>query len=109
MSHKYQLSRLRLWCEHKLYQSLKVDNVCMVLCQAHLYEAARLEEACLKFIKSNEEQIVVSPSFCALFKDWPHVMLKISVFMAGVPESKAAAAIESQRQPMPCGGKRKRD
>merc|ERR1711879_759843 len=89
-SHKYQVSRLRMWCERQLCEGLTADNVCTVLCQAHLYEAKHLEEACLRFVRDNEQAVVVTQAFGSLLKDWPQVMLKISVFIAGVSESRAA-------------------
>ena len=48
--HKYQLARLRLWCEQQLCECIDVDGACDVLRQAHLYEAKQLEAACLEFV-----------------------------------------------------------
>jgi len=94
-SHKYQVKRLRLWCEQQLCESITVLKVCDVLCQAHLYEAKQLEKACLSFIKNHMEEVVVTQSFGQLGKDWPQVMLKISIFTAGVSETRASPALEA--------------
>lgn len=101
VSHKYQLSRLRLWCEKQLCELMMASEVCSVLCQAHMYEAHQLEEACLKYIKDNAASAMATPAFAVLGKDWPEVMLKISIFLAGLPEERAAAALEAQRRPLP--------
>eukprot|EP00928_Gymnodinium_smaydae_P074257 TRINITY_DN57323_c0_g1_i1.p1 TRINITY_DN57323_c0_g1~~TRINITY_DN57323_c0_g1_i1.p1 ORF type:complete len:527 (-),score=129.24 TRINITY_DN57323_c0_g1_i1:154-1734(-) len=98
VSHRYQVERLRLWCQRMLCNSITVSEVCSVLCQAHMYDARQLEEACLRFIKSNLEKVVVTPSFGSLGKEWPEVVLKINLFLAGVSETSAQAAIEAHRQ-----------
>merc|ERR1712232_1314585 len=87
VSHKYQVARLRLWCEEQLCKHITVTEVCSVLCQAHLYEAKQLESACLTFIMKNMQSVMVVPSFGVLAKEWPAVMLKISRFMAGISET----------------------
>ena len=38
-SHKYQVTRLRLWCEQQLCECISVAEVCNVLCQARAREA----------------------------------------------------------------------
>jgi speckle-type POZ protein len=101
VSHKYQVSRLRLWCEQQLCKNITVCEFCSVLSQAHLYDAKQLEQACLSFIKVNMEDVVVTSAFGALGRDWPGVVLKINLFCAGVSKSEATAALETQRQ-APC-------
>merc|ERR1712194_132255 len=51
LSHKYQQSRLQLWCERELCECITIEHVCSVLCQAHLNDAKKLAEKCLIFIK----------------------------------------------------------
>lgn len=106
-SHKYQVKRLRLWCEQQLCESITVLKVCDVLCQAHLYEAKQLEKACLSFIKNHMEEVVVTSSFGQLGKDWPQVMMKISIFTAGVSEARASPAIDAFEGKADTGKKRK--
>lgn len=111
-SHKYQVTRLRLWCERQLCERITINDVCSVLQQAHLYEAKHLEEACLKFVKEHFHAIVVMESFGIMSKDWPEVALKVNIFMAGVSENSAEAAIQAQRKPKSAevtGTKRKRE
>ena len=96
VSHKYEVGRLRVWCEQQLSERVTVASVCSVLCQAHLYQAKELEVVCLAFIKNNIESVVVTPAFGSLGKDWPAVMLKLNVFTAGVSAEKAAPAFEAQ-------------
>merc|ERR1711920_1135184 len=96
VSHKYQVSRLQLWCERQLSESINGNNVCTILCQAHLYEAKQLEQACLMFIKENKSAVMVTPMFGRLCREWPEVMLKISLFTAGISEARAAAAFDGQ-------------
>lgn len=97
VSHKYQLVRLRLWCEQQLCECLDISDVCSLVCHAHLYEAKQLEEVCLLFIKEHVDQVMATSSFGSLAKDWPEVMLKISVFNVGVTPSTACAAMEVVR------------
>jgi len=93
-SHKYQSSRLQLWCEHKLCECIGIDNVCSVLCQAYLHEAKELEKRCLDVIAANMDEVAKSDAFGTLSRDWPQVSLKITLHLARVPESIAKAAIE---------------
>jgi speckle-type POZ protein len=110
VSHKYQLARLRSWCEHRLCECISVPEVCSVLCQAHLYEAEELEKACLAFIAKSLQAVVLTEKFGTLGKEWPEVMLKVNTFTAGVSESSAALAIQAQREALKgMTNKRKRD
>ena len=95
-SHKYQLARLRLWCEQQLRECIDVDGACDVLRQAHLYEAKQLEAACLDFVKANMAAVAVTPGFISLSDECPAVQLKINLHTAGVPEDRATAAVEAQ-------------
>jgi speckle-type POZ protein len=97
-SHKYQASRLQCWCELQLGEHISVKEVCSVLCQAHLYEAKQLEKVCLAFIKEHMDTIVTTHTFGSLIQDWPEVMLKISIYTAGVSESSATQAINGQQE-----------
>merc|ERR1711953_1267629 len=76
-SHKYQVSRLQHWCEQQLCGHISKNKVCSILCQAHLYEAKQLENACLSFIKDNMEMVVATPAFGSFSEEWPEVMLKV--------------------------------
>jgi hypothetical protein len=104
-SHKYQLSRLQLWCERELRACISVEHVCDVLCQAHLYEAKKLEEKCLEYIKVHMQEVVKTDSFGALNQAWPKVSLKIILHQANVSEKVAETAMEKQDN----ARKRKRD
>ena len=72
--------------------------------QAHLFEAKQLEAACLNFIKSHLDQVVVEESFINLAQDWPAVALKIHLHTAGVSENLAKDTVEQAES-----RKRKRD
>merc|ERR1712176_399436 len=98
-----------MWCEQQLCQSLSTSDVCTVLCQAHLYQARQLEEACLHFIQAQKAVVVVTQAFRRLAKEWPEVMLKVNMFFAGVSahETAAAAALDAQSEGLP-QGKRQR-
>merc|ERR1712232_429486 len=99
-----------MWCEQQLCERVAVNDVCSVLCQAHLYEAKQLEESCLAFIRENFEAVVVTPSFGSLSEEWPEVMLKITLCRAGISESSTVAALDAQRQARQRNGeKRKRE
>jgi len=89
---------LQLWCEEELRKCISVDEVCSLLCQAHLLEAVQLQEACLAFIKDNLEPVVVTPKFGSLCAEWPEVALKVSLFTAGISQSNASAVIMAHQQ-----------
>lgn len=97
LSHTYQVRRLQLWCQQQLGKCICLQHVCSVLRQAHLYEAKNLEKACLSFIAENMEALVATPSFGRFTEEWPEVVLKIAMFTAGLPESKAAAVLEAHQ------------
>eukprot|EP00930_Biecheleria_cincta_P043293 TRINITY_DN29746_c0_g1_i1.p1 TRINITY_DN29746_c0_g1~~TRINITY_DN29746_c0_g1_i1.p1 ORF type:complete len:507 (-),score=65.56 TRINITY_DN29746_c0_g1_i1:12-1532(-) len=105
VGHKYQVARLQLWCERELCRCITIEDVCTVLCQAHLYEAKQLEKRCLDFIKTHRNEVVRTAGFASLSKEWPQVSLKITLHIGAIDESSAAVAIEAQRS----GHKRKRD
>jgi hypothetical protein len=103
VSHKYGLLRLQAWCEQKLCDCISLDGVCPMLCQAHLHEAKQLASACLKFIQKNHGAVVATEAFGTLARDWPEVLVKINVYIAGVAEDTAKSAVEASQR------KRKRD
>eukprot|EP00931_Biecheleriopsis_adriatica_P115436 TRINITY_DN91220_c0_g1_i1.p1 TRINITY_DN91220_c0_g1~~TRINITY_DN91220_c0_g1_i1.p1 ORF type:complete len:616 (+),score=133.77 TRINITY_DN91220_c0_g1_i1:72-1919(+) len=92
MSHRYQIMRLQLWCEHQLSNCMTVEDVCQITCQAYLFEARQLMQACLDFIKVHFAQVVATPSFGRLSTEWPEVLISINISLAGITESSAAAA-----------------
>jgi hypothetical protein len=98
VSHKYQVSRLLLWCEQQLCDCISVKEVCSILCKAHLYEAIQLEQACLTYIRDNIKMVGVTPAFGRMSADWPQVMLKVNIFMAGISQEKAVLAVEASDQ-----------
>ncbi|CAE7331339.1 BPM1 [Symbiodinium pilosum] len=108
VSHKYQVVRLQLWCEMQLCKELTASAVCGILCQAHLHQAKELEKACLNYIKDNMAEVVKMPSYAETLSAWPQVLMKVSLFSAGVPEVEAAAAVDALTGGH-VAGKRKRE
>ncbi|CAE7332608.1 BPM3 [Symbiodinium natans] len=94
VSHKYQVTRLQRWCELQLCDQLTTPEVSRILCQAHLLEATHLERACLSYIKEHMVDVIKLPAFAELMRAWPDVMLKLSLFSAGVPDTEASAALD---------------
>jgi len=107
VSHKYEVTRLQRWCEMRLCEHLCTSEVCNILSQAHLLEAAQLEKACLVYIKDHIQEVLKSPAYVELMKVWPQIGLKVSLFAAGVPEAEAAEAINGFKGSA-TAGKRKR-
>merc|ERR1719379_3117539 len=105
VSHKYQVTRLQVWCERKLSQLISIEEACSVLVQAHLFEAKQLEKKCLDFITANKSEVVKRESFASLSQQWPQVSLKIFLRVASVSEGTATTAMEVQETVR----KRKRD
>ena len=96
VSHRYQVERLRLWCEQQLCHEVCKDEVLPLLCHAYLFEAVELQKTCLVFIKHNQEVVVAMPAFGNLSVDRPEVMLKINVFLAGISNSAASSVLAAQ-------------
>mmetsp|Transcript_7209 Transcript_7209/g.11587 ORF Transcript_7209/g.11587 Transcript_7209/m.11587 type:complete len:510 (-) Transcript_7209:103-1632(-) len=103
VSHKYAVARLQAWCEKQLCECITMSGVCSILCQANLYEAKQLVNACLKFIKDHYSSLIVTEEFGILAKEWPDVLLKVDLCAHGVSESCAKPAIEASQR------KRKRE
>mmetsp|Transcript_44391 Transcript_44391/g.82555 ORF Transcript_44391/g.82555 Transcript_44391/m.82555 type:complete len:519 (+) Transcript_44391:79-1635(+) len=97
LSHKYEVSRLQAWAAEQLCRCITHKDVCSVLCQAHLYESRTLEEVCLHYIKDNKDAVMMTPEFSALSSEWPPVMVKVTMFLAGLSGSRAQAALEAQQ------------
>merc|ERR1712107_616334 len=98
MSHKYQVPRLRLWCEQKLVEHISIDRVCSILCQAHLFEAKELEGACLAFIADKMVAVASTSGFANLSVDWPEIMLKITLYQANLSQKDIQTAIAAHDQ-----------
>ena len=94
LCHKYQVTRLQNWCESRLCKYVSVAEVSSILCQAHLYQAEKLENICLGFMKANMADVVGTPGFAEVTKKWPEVILKVNMFVAGVSGAKASSIIE---------------
>lgn len=95
LSHKYQETRLLRWTERELSEHITIEDVCPVLCQAHLYEAKVLEEKCLAFIVANKNAVAKSDAFGTLSHEWPQVNLKIALRLAGVSDDSTAIAMKN--------------
>ena len=92
----HQVERLQRRCEAQLCKQLSAEQVCSVLCQAHVFEATQLEKACLSYIKDNAAQVLKLQAYADLSK-WPEVALKIHLFSTGVPEAEAAAIVQARK------------
>ncbi|CAE7639799.1 BPM2 [Symbiodinium sp. CCMP2456] len=99
VSNKYQVMRLQLWCEATLSHEISIEQVCGILCQAHLLQAKQLEKACLSFIKDHATQVLTLPAYADLVKKWPQIGLKVHLYTAGVSEAEALAAIDALEKP----------
>ena len=95
VSHRYQVKRLQVWCEMRLSEQVSLSDVCGMLCQAHLLQANLLEQTCLSYIKDHMAEVVTLPAYAEVMTRWTEVALKISLFVAGVPETAAAAAVDA--------------
>eukprot|EP00931_Biecheleriopsis_adriatica_P078874 TRINITY_DN52292_c0_g1_i1.p1 TRINITY_DN52292_c0_g1~~TRINITY_DN52292_c0_g1_i1.p1 ORF type:complete len:498 (+),score=97.25 TRINITY_DN52292_c0_g1_i1:67-1560(+) len=105
LSHKYQVLCLIRWCEQELCKYITDEEVCSMLCQAHLCEAQHLQAACLSYVKKHMSRIMSTKDFAELTAKWPDVLMKISLHAAGISSEEAAAAMSAQQELR----KRKRD
>lgn len=97
LGHKYQVHHLLSWCQQQLCGRITDEEVCSVLCQAHLCEAERLEGVCLSYIKERMSKLASTAEFAKLTTDWPELLLKISLHASGVAPKDAAAAVFAQQ------------
>ena len=95
VSHKYEVTRLQRWCEQQLREHLSTSEVCSILVKAHLFQAEHLEKACLTHIKNHVAEVVKLPAYLELMMAWPQIMLKVTLFMTGTPETSEAAAVDA--------------
>ncbi|CAE7335927.1 BPM1 [Symbiodinium sp. KB8] len=73
VSHKYQVTRLQLWCEAKLSEQVDASQVCGILCQAHILQAKQLEK----------------------------IGVKVSLFSAGVPVKELSTTMDgTEKRPV---------
>jgi len=106
VSHKYQVSRLALWCEQQLCDLIAVESVCTTWLQAYLHEAKRLEESCLAYIKENMERVASTPSFVKVSSAWPQFAVKLSLLSSGVSSGCTASVVSAHEDAL---RKRKRE
>mmetsp|Transcript_87987 Transcript_87987/g.137895 ORF Transcript_87987/g.137895 Transcript_87987/m.137895 type:complete len:517 (-) Transcript_87987:117-1667(-) len=106
VSHKYQVSRLSLWCEQQLCEHVCQSEVCSLLRQAHLLDAKVLEDVCLKYIKTNMETLASTQEFTEMSADWPELLLKISLMASGASANTTNSAVLAQQASL---RKRKRE
>eukprot|EP00928_Gymnodinium_smaydae_P098636 TRINITY_DN9212_c0_g4_i3.p1 TRINITY_DN9212_c0_g4~~TRINITY_DN9212_c0_g4_i3.p1 ORF type:complete len:212 (-),score=41.41 TRINITY_DN9212_c0_g4_i3:31-666(-) len=97
VSHKYQITRLCLWCQQQLCDLITETIVCPILWQAHLCEAKALEKTCLAYIKANMKKVAQTPSFAHLSSQWPALLLKISLFDSGMSSDEVDASLAAQQ------------
>eukprot|EP00931_Biecheleriopsis_adriatica_P063334 TRINITY_DN38329_c0_g1_i1.p1 TRINITY_DN38329_c0_g1~~TRINITY_DN38329_c0_g1_i1.p1 ORF type:complete len:606 (+),score=105.33 TRINITY_DN38329_c0_g1_i1:220-2037(+) len=93
VSHKYQITRLQVWCEQQLADRITVDSACDILYQAHVMDAKQLEQACIDFVREESFSVMASSNFARLSVECPEAVLKISMPSAGVTGDRAAAAL----------------
>jgi len=97
VSHKYQVVRLQRWCEAQLCKQLSTEQVCSVLRQAHVFEAAQLEKACLSYVRDNIAEVLKLQAYTDLISKWPEIALKIQLFSTGVPETEAVTILRARK------------
>ncbi|CAE7724576.1 BPM6 [Symbiodinium necroappetens] len=97
VSHKYQATRLQLWCEAQLCNQLCTSEVCDILCQAHVFEAKQLEKACYTYIKDHMVEVLKLPAYAELVTKRPDIGMKVSLFMGDVPETDAEEILQASK------------
>lgn len=107
VSHKYQATRLQLWCEAQLCNQLSTSEVCDILCQAHVFEAKQLEKACYAYIKDHMAEVLKLPAYAELVTKWPDIGMKVSLFMGDVPETDAEEILQASKVRRLHGGKQR--
>ena len=91
------MERLQRWCEAQLCKQLSAEQVCSVLRQAHVFEAAQLERACLSYIKDHATEVLKLQAYADLISTWPELAIKIHLFSTGVPDAEAAAIVQARK------------
>ena len=92
-----QVVRLQRWCEAQLCKQLSTEQICSVLRQAHVFEAAQLEKACLSYVRDNIAEVLKLQAYTDLISKWPEIALKIQLFSTGVPETEAVTILRARK------------
>lgn len=76
-AHFYQVSDLKLICEHFLRTTLSVESVTNSLMLADDYEAECLKDHCLAFVLKNFKEVIRTAAYKSLYKTHPHLSFEL--------------------------------
>lgn len=76
---RYDLQRLKLMCEEKLYEHMNVRTVATILATAEQHHRRWLKEACLDFLKSpaNLQQVLAADGLDHITRTCPYVLIEL--------------------------------
>ncbi|XP_002041898.2 BTB/POZ domain-containing protein 9 [Drosophila sechellia] len=91
MANQYGFQDLKMAISNYLRQYLALDNVCMILDAARLYNLDKLTEVCLMFMDRNAEEVLLHDTFDTLSKESLEEVLRRDCFFA--PEVQIFSAV----------------
>lgn len=77
LSEKYQLTRLKAIVEATLTELVARDNVCELLAVAHLVGARRLREACVRYFRTFQRDVMRSDAWKRFRKSYTALALDV--------------------------------
>ena len=74
---RFQIERLRSFCEQRLCTSVDVETVATTLALAETNHATELKRVCLDFVADNLQAVMTSEGFSYLIRTCPHLQMEI--------------------------------
>lgn len=74
---RFQIERLRSFCEQRLCTSVDVETVATTLALAETNHATELKRVCLDFVADNLQAVMTSEGFGYLIRTCPHLQMEI--------------------------------
>ena len=74
---RFQMERLRAFCEQRLCTSVDVETAATTLALAETNHAVELKRVCLEFVADNLQAVMHSDGFSYLIRTCPHLQMEI--------------------------------
>ena len=86
---RFQMERLRAFCEQRLCTSVDVETAATTLALAETNHAVNLKRVCLEFVADNLQAVMHSDGFSYLIRTCPHLQMEILRACAMTTEGSA--------------------
>ena len=93
---RFQMERLRAFCEQRLCTSVDVETAATTLALAETNHAVDLKRVCLEFVADNLQAVMHSDGFSYLIRTCPHLQMEILRACAMTTEGSAPGPQSAQ-------------